>query len=69
MLKAQREEIFIEASEIPLPLQESEEQGFHGFSTVLDEIESIKTLIERNKKSQDAKIWKIERRFIISPPV
>ena len=62
MLKAQRKEIFIEASEIPLPLQESEEKGFHGFSTVLDEIESIKTLIERNKKSQDAKIWKIEKK-------
>ena len=57
MLKAQRKEIFIEASEIPLPLQESEEQGFHGFSTVLDEIESIKALM-----SQDAKIWKIEKK-------
>ena len=42
--------------------KDDEGEGFHGFNTVIDEIEAIKSLIEGNKKTSDSKAWKLEKK-------
>ena len=41
----------------------SDESMFNGFNTVIDEIEEIKAMIERNKKLSEAKEWKREKKL------
>ena len=41
----------------------SDESMFNGFNTVIDEIEEIKAMIERNKKLSEAKDWKREKKL------
>ena len=38
--------------------------GFRGFNNVLDEIDALKQLIVRNKRSADAKDWNLEKKVI-----
>ena len=61
-LKSKQKDLIAEAARIPLPSQGDDEQSFHGFNTVFDEIEAIKSLIENNKRTHDAKVWKIEKK-------
>ena len=62
ILKSKQKDLIAEAARIPLPSQGDDEQSFHGFNTVFDEIEAIKSLIENNKRTHDAKVWKIEKK-------
>ena len=63
ILKSQQKDLIAEAARIPLPSQGDDEQSFHGFNTVFDEIEAIKSLIENNKSNHDAKVWKIKKKI------
>ena len=38
--------------------------GFHGFSTVLGEIEALKLLIDQNKKAAECNDWKLEKKIV-----
>ena len=46
----------------PLPTQDEDVGEFHGFNSVIDEIEAIKELIERTKKISESKAWKMEKK-------
>ena len=41
----------------------SNESMFNGFNTVIDEIEEIKQMIEKNKKTAEAKDWRYEKKI------
>ena len=63
ILKSQQKDLIAEATRIPLPSQGDDEQSFHGFNTVFNEIKAIKSLIENNKRVYDAKFWKVGKRI------
>ena len=41
----------------------SNESMFNGFNTVIDKIEEIKVIIEKNKKAAEAKDWRYEKKI------
>ena len=43
---------------------ENDSTGFRGFSTVLDEIEGLKLLVDQNKKAAESNDWKLEKEIV-----
>ena len=61
-LNTKQRQLSTDPSSIPLPTQDEEVGEFHGFNSVIDEIEAIKELIERTKKNSESRAWKTEKK-------
>ena len=59
----QQHKMYVPVSTADISMPEGN-AGFRGFNNVLDEIDALKQLIVRNKRSADAKDWNLEKKVI-----
>ena len=61
-LKSSQEQ-FVPNHPLQVLLREDDNAAFSGFSTVMEEIQVIKNIMEKNRKAAEAKDWKLEKRL------